>query len=490
MWASSQVHRGRIYLQGRLASRISSTSWHHFASFQNFEHDKRVDMAPSLRTPGVFQLLLMLQLTLNWIRSDVEAIRAVNPPVSTTGVVGHEAEFSCSVADKSANEILTWRLEWEGTDSPQFVHLTAGQNTTTFIVDEELFQKKHATYTTRYSVNGSIHTTVLHLDNIQTSDEGSFACVYQITIGSSIITRMIPDYGPVRLTVWIPPSPTCSYSNLESNATAHSNTTTGPTVELRCADTLGVPSPELNWRTDDRRLNAENPHVYQYELQPDDNGRWFHCEATSPATREPVICSVRPMRDAPTAEVTPKLLQLMEGAGNIEFICIGNGLPEIVSYQWFIDGSPTFTVDHRIYSNIKVTNAGTGSVLTIEYISKLGRTVVSCEVMVTAGFTGQASGSVVIYEQEKSIMYTQPVKKQAHFKVEAVKLGMKPSVYAMPLAVLFLIFILVLVLFIWSRKLKRRDEAAHRHTRKLSPSEVIANGEATKPFRAYRVTTV
>ena len=106
-------------------------------------------MASSLWTPCHLRLLLMLSSIVNWMQDGVVAIQAVNPPVSTTGVVGHQAEFSCSVADKSANEILTWRLEWDGADSPQLVHLTSGQNTSTFIVNEELFEEKHATYTTR-----------------------------------------------------------------------------------------------------------------------------------------------------------------------------------------------------------------------------------------------------------------------------------------------------------------------------------------------------
>ncbi|XP_038056673.1 hemicentin-2-like [Patiria miniata] len=436
-------------------------------------------MALSTRTVSCLQLLLLLPV-ITWMQSHgVGAIRAVTRPINTTGVVGQDAEFSCSVADKSANEVLTWRLQWDDTASPQSVHLSAEHNATMLEFDESA---KHATYTTRYSVNGPIHTTVLHIANIQPSDAGSVACMYQITVSGSVIYYTIPEYTPVRLTVWIPPTPTCSFTNLDPNATAYGSPTIGATVELTCADTVGVPTPELTWRADERNPNTVNRSVYYHELQAEDNGRWFECQAISPASQTPVICSVRPMAVPPTAKVTPDVLNIIEG-GNIEFTCTGSGLPEISSYQWFLDGSPTHAVNSQIYPSIKVTNTATGSVLTLEKISKLGQTVVSCEVMLSAGLTGRASGLVVISKQQVTV--TPAARQQAHSEQQ---LGTAPSVFAIPLAFLFLLLILMVALLVWHRQLRHDSD-----TQKLS-SDTTVNGvapkQAKRSWKVYRVTTV
>lgn len=78
----------------------------------------------------------------------VKAITAVIPPVSTVGVEGKAAHFSCSVADKLPSETLTWQLEWDATAFPQFAHIGAEQNTT-YMFNNSAFSEKHAAYTTR-----------------------------------------------------------------------------------------------------------------------------------------------------------------------------------------------------------------------------------------------------------------------------------------------------------------------------------------------------
>ena len=92
-----------------------------------------------------FCLHVMLPSVTIWQQRGVEAIKAVSSPVSTAGVVGQEAEFSCSVADKLPTEILTWQLQWDA-DLPQYAHVAAEQNATYTFED---LHEKHAAYTTR-----------------------------------------------------------------------------------------------------------------------------------------------------------------------------------------------------------------------------------------------------------------------------------------------------------------------------------------------------
>ena len=332
---------------------------------------------------------------------------------------------------------------------------------------------------------------ILRITNIQPSDEGAVSCVYQISVGGSLITRMIPEYTAVRFTVWKLPSPSCSF-NIDPNYTTF-NITVGSTVELACADSVGIPTPNLTWyagaKTQGQSKSLEGHNAYGYTLQPEDNGRWFTCEGISAASTEPVMCRVRPMMVPPTAEVNPKLVQLIEGAGNIEFICTGSGLPEIISYQWYIDDWPALPGDHEIYSNIAIKqNEPNGSVLFIPSLPTIGNTIIYCEVSVSADLKARANGTVIVFEREKTT--TSAVVKQSKFNFQSFRLNASYSVIIIPTCVIFFIVIIFVVLFVWHRKYWHVFNEKDNDTHTLANGEAINGGVPKRRFWGYMVTSV
>ncbi|XP_033644853.1 uncharacterized protein LOC117304475 [Asterias rubens] len=417
----------------------------------------------------------------------VRAIAAVNPPVSTVGVEGREAEFSCSVADKLPSETLIWQLEWDATKFPQYAHVGAEQNTT-YMFNSSAFTETHAAYTTSYTVNGSIHTTTLHITDIQPSDEGVVSCVYQISVGGSLITRMIPEYTAARLTVWKIPSPSCSFK-LNQNDT-EVNITVDSKVELICADAVGVPTPNLTWwynetmqfNGEDQRWNPEGVDTHMITLRPEDNGRWFTCEGRNAAVTEPVPCRVRPMMVPPTAEIKPNFTQLTQGTGNVEFVCTGSGLPTVKSYRWFIDDLQVQEGNHETYSYIEInTNKPNESVLIVKSFPEIGKIIISCEVSVYEDLNTSVSGTVEITESK--------VKKQYSINSKRFRLNASTAMVVIISGMVFFLLLIFLVLFLRYRRHRYVSSEVNNDTHTLANGE--ANGGVNKRrFWGYMVTSV
>lgn len=338
-----------------------------------------------------------------------------------------------------------------------------------------------------YTVHGSIYTTTLNITDIQPSDEGAVSCVYQISVGGSLITRMIPEYAAARLTVWKIPSPSCSF-NLDQNYT-EVNITVGSKVELICVDSIGVPTPNLTWWygeamiQQDQKWNPAGANTQLFTLQPEDNGRWFTCEGLNAAMTEPVPCRVRPMMVPPTAEIKPNFTQLTEGDGNIDFICTGSGLPTVNSYRWFIDDLPVRKGNHENYGYIDISNSQPNqSVLLVKSFPKIGKTIISCEVSVYEDLHTRTS--VMVHITQSGVEKQYSINHRDNFRLNA-----STAMIAILSFMMFFLLLIFLVLFVWYRKHRYIPREVDNDTHTLANGE--ANGGLNKRrFWGYMVTSV
>ncbi|XP_071833136.1 uncharacterized protein [Apostichopus japonicus] len=160
----------------------------------------------------------------------------------------------------------------------------------------------------------------------------------------------------------------------------------------------GLNESSVAWYRLETSGEAELVEFDQWFVSKWDNGVTFVC-AEETIQGLDVLCEVTPLNISPTVQVERSILGSEDTA---IFVCIGEGIPDILKYKWFINGNDT-SIYNPVYlplgeSDDRANGDGqrgirmySDSIMEVFGLSDIGRgMVVTCEVETSTGLRASA----------------------------------------------------------------------------------------------------
>lgn len=282
------------------------------------------------------------------------------PAAHSVAIQGDTVLFRCAVGPH-----VTATLAWKDIDTGTL--LTKGPG----VDPEQRFEKSTRDRLTLIGdrANGEYH---LQIQDVVGDDGGRYCCHYYDEATGT-------DYNSnvVTLTVMTPPDdgyPVCQ------TEPSFGRFNVGDNVTLVCESRGGNPPAALTWIRERDILDVKYTpgtatplNRVSLVLSEQDVDKKFVCLARNPATKQPLSCSVKPLRSAITARVAPSTMRADPGADAV-FNCISEPIDGLV-YTWYVndqlvDGS------HRRFS----TRRGGKRLKIFPVISQDDFTLVTCVV--------------------------------------------------------------------------------------------------------------
>ncbi|XP_072021922.1 uncharacterized protein [Amphiura filiformis] len=266
------------------------------------------------------------------------------PPSHVVAIQGDNILFNCVVGPH-----VTQTLSWKDIDTGNFLTkgpgIDPGQNFDKSTRDRfKLFGDR---------ANGEYH---LQIRGLVGDDGGRYACYYYDEATATDIHSTI-----VTLSVMTPPHegyPRCStepeFTRLD----------VGDNITLVCESRGGNPPAALTWIRERDIVNVRyTPNNIQpinkisFVLTEQDKDKKFVCLARNPATKQPISCSVKPLRSSIGLRITPPTMRANPGSA-ATFNCISEPVPGLV-YTWYVndqrvDGSHARFSDKRGGRRLKI----------------------------------------------------------------------------------------------------------------------------------------
>ncbi|XP_072038287.1 protein sax-3-like [Amphiura filiformis] len=283
-------------------------------------------------------------------------------PTDTVMAVGKTAVLQCAVSYQNNHEIVSW------------FHVETNQ---ILSHDDSVLAMED-----RFSVIGNRDGKgeyYLTIRNVQRSDEGEYRCISG------------PEYRAAQLKVILPPPQDYPLCDVEPGPTANKP---GDVTKLSCTSHGGHPPARLTWKRHDIIISPTIAHVNKLQrvVYEEDNGVPYVCYAASAALDYPRTCRVMVLNIPPTADIKP-LEQEVRAGDTATFECFGYGMPEVTSYQWFVNYSPVKTSLIPRYSVDK-----TNQTLTISNVRRWEHgSLIICEVCIKSGLKGRGTARLNVH---------------------------------------------------------------------------------------------
>ena len=244
------------------------------------------------------------------------------PPDHIVAIQGDTILFRCGVGSH-----VDATLSWKDIDTSKSLSKAAG------IDPEQIFQKSTRE---RLRVIGDRQNGEYHLQirNVVGEDGGRYACYYfDAETGTDRHSNI------VTLTVMTPPAqgyPKCT------TEPAFSQKGVGDNVTLVCESRGGNPPAALTWIRNREILdvmytpgNARALNRHEVTLTQSDMDVRYVCLARNPATKQPLSCSVKPLRSRIGVRIQPSTQKIIPGQQAV-YTCVAEVVPGLV-YTWYVN---------------------------------------------------------------------------------------------------------------------------------------------------------